>query len=33
MAVKQIRRRLCKSESQLMMECNSDNLVKCYDVY
>lgn len=31
--VREIRRRLCRTESQLMMQCDSDNVVRCYDVY
>lgn len=31
--VRSIRRRLAKSEPELMMMCDSENIVKCYDVY
>jgi serine/threonine protein kinase len=31
--VKEIRRRLCVSESRLMMICNSEHVIKCFDVY
>lgn len=32
-AVKAIRERLAVSEPQLMMQCNSPNLIKCFDIY
>ena len=31
--VRDIRQRLATTEPQLMMACNSNNIVKCYDVY
>lgn len=31
--VREIRRRLSKTESELMMACNSENVLKCYEVY
>jgi serine/threonine protein kinase len=31
--VKDIRRRLAKTESEIMMKVNSDHAMKCYDVY
>lgn len=31
--VKEIRRRLAKTESELMMRVNSDHVMKLYDVY
>ena len=31
--MKEIRRRLCVSESKLMMLCDSEHIVKCFDVY
>lgn len=31
--VKEILRRLCKTESQLMVICSSQNVVECLDVY
>ena len=31
--VKEIRERLAISEPKLMMKCNSEHLLKCYDIY
>nr|VVW87185.1 unnamed protein product [Nymphaea colorata] len=31
--VRKIRRRLAITEPQLMMTCDSENIIKCYDVY
>lgn len=31
--VKEIRRRLAKTESEMMMQVDSDHVMKCYDVY
>ena len=30
---REILKRLCRTETTLMMKCNSDHVVKCYDVY
>jgi serine/threonine protein kinase len=31
--VREIRQRLARTEPRLMMACDSENIVKCYDVY
>ena len=31
--VREIKRRLCRTDSQLMMICNSTNVVRCFNVY
>ena len=31
--IKAIRERLAESEPKLMMQCESPNLIKCYDLY
>ena len=32
-SIREVRKRLSKTEPLLMMKCSSENLVKCYDVY
>ena len=31
--VKEIKKRLCRTESQLMIICDSENVVRCFNVY